>query len=410
MLKNTGRGLVFDRTDEPCPPPAIVRFTPRGRLLVPLCTTKADVMELCAAPGDMLPRAGLLAVSENGDKQVFCPVSGLFEGIEKRRKPGVGLIPCAAIRPDRFQPVQEGSLPAAVTADAARIRETARRAAIVDEYDGLPLAQKLSCAPAGTPVVGDALDDQPGLFANLSVLHERGEIAAAGLRLAAAAVSTPEGACFFAAAGYFPDGYLRESYGGFPVRNLSGRYPARVRLGCAVPPLIIGVQALCALARAVAHGAVQTACAVAVGGDGVDRPQVLEVSVGTPVSELLAFLDVTGQINRLVCGGVMTGSILSPDAPVTPDLRAVTVLRTAYEPKSAPCTGCGACADVCPQNLAPLYLMQAAQNGKFDRVAKLGAGRCMRCGCCSYVCPAGIDLSAGIAALQRAPEVMRCEP
>jgi len=163
-----------------------------------------------------------------------------------------------------------------------------------------------------------------------------------------------------------------------------------------------------------------------IGGSAFARPANARVRVGMPVAELLGPYEHTPPA-RLILGGPMRGrSVNGTDTPVTRDAEALVGLQ---EPKKRlfgglrplwggdsytnvaaplpdgakrataglngqprPCVSCGDCVDVCPQNLFPIRLAQAAERGELMTARDLGLDACIECGLCSYVCPSKIPL------------------
>ena len=56
------------------------------------------------------------------------------------------------------------------------------------------------------------------------------------------------------------------------------------------------------------------------------------------------------------------------------------------------CIHCGFCVQVCPMQLQPLYLYQAAMIEETGMMAAFSLLDCIECGCCSYICPGKIPL------------------
>ena len=166
--------------------------------------------------------------------------------------------------------------------------------------------------------------------------------------------------------------------------------------------------------------------AMTIGGSAFGRPANARVRVGTPVAELLRPYEHTPPA-RLILGGPLRGrSVSDADAPITRDTGALVGLRepkrrlfgslrpmwradsytnvAAPLPDGAkrataglngdrrPCISCGDCVDVCPQNLFPVRLAEAAERGELMTARDLGLDACIECGLCSYVCPSKIPL------------------
>ena len=69
------------------------------------------------------------------------------------------------------------------------------------------------------------------------------------------------------------------------------------------------------------------------------------------------------------------------------------ILQPEELPKATPCIRCGACADVCPENLYPQQLYWHTQPHNTKALADLRLERCIECACCDAVCPSHIPLA-----------------
>lgn len=152
-----------------------------------------------------------------------------------------------------------------------------------------------------------------------------------------------------------------------------------------------------AISRAVRHGQPLVSRVVTVSGQGVREPANVEVPLGTPVEDVLAFCGGLHPVtSRLIAGGPMTGQMLpSIRVPVvkgTLGLLALTAEETVEQPP-APCIRCGSCVAVCPCGLVPADMAQALRRGHYDSAQKMGVADCIGCGSCSYVCPSHIALA-----------------
>ena len=86
-------------------------------------------------------------------------------------------------------------------------------------------------------------------------------------------------------------------------------------------------------------------------------------------------------------------AVASLDVPVVKTTNALTILSVdpdeGKDGKYDPCISCGRCGSVCPNGLMPMMMMEAAENGDWERYEKKLYGlECFFCGSCSYICPA----------------------
>ena len=166
--------------------------------------------------------------------------------------------------------------------------------------------------------------------------------------------------------------------------------------------------------------------AMTIGGSAFETPSNVRARVGTPVADLLKPYGHRPP-SRLVLGGPMRGrGVDDADAPITRETGALIALaepkrklfgslrplwradsytnvaapmpdgakqaRSGLNGERRPCVRCGDCVDVCPQNLFPVRLAEAAERGELMTARDLGLDACIECGLCSYVCPSKIPL------------------
>lgn len=191
----------------------------------------------------------------------------------------------------------------------------------------------------------------------------------------------------------YPEGGERQL-----IKVLTGEeVPAR-----GVPPdigyLCQNVGTAAAVARAVVHGEPLISRIVTVTGEGVARPQNLEVRLGTPVADLVRACEgYTDRAAYLLMGGAMMGFPLADDSlPVIKSTNCIVVAsREEIRPRAAamPCIRCGECAEACPAQLLPQQLYWHARAGELDRLDEYHLFDCIECGCCDVVCPSQLPLT-----------------
>lgn len=84
------------------------------------------------------------------------------------------------------------------------------------------------------------------------------------------------------------------------------------------------------------------------------------------------------------------------EVPVPVDPRPARILaRDRRHDPAAPelaCIRCGACQEVCPEDLLPQELHWYCRDGAWDDAEVRGLDACIECGRCNQVCPSNIDL------------------
>lgn len=194
----------------------------------------------------------------------------------------------------------------------------------------------------------------------------------------------------------------------FPTKYPSGGEKQLIQIltGVEVPsgglPADIGI--LCqnvgtcvAIHEAVINGKPLISRITTLTGEALARPMNVEVLLGTPVGELLAFAGLDqGKLNRLIMGGPMMGFTL-PDFAVpliktTNCLLASTTAELPPPPPAMPCIRCGECAEACPASLLPQQLHFFAIGQEHEQLKAHNLFDCIECGACAYVCPSSIPL------------------
>lgn len=152
-----------------------------------------------------------------------------------------------------------------------------------------------------------------------------------------------------------------------------------------------------AVSEAVKEGKPVTERVITVTGEGVVRPSNLLVRIGTLAGDLLEECGgLHDSARKLIAGGPMMGiAQTDADFPVvkgTSGLLALTAGEVEPVP-IRPCIKCAKCVNVCPVDLVPAFIAQAAEHNQFQRAEKLHAADCIECGCCAFICPARIPLT-----------------
>lgn len=152
-----------------------------------------------------------------------------------------------------------------------------------------------------------------------------------------------------------------------------------------------------AIYRAVELGEPLISRITTLTGKALNTPCNLEVLIGTPISELLAFCGLNQEkLERLIMGGPMMGfSVTDVQAPVIKSTNCLLAATAEELPKPAPeqaCIRCGMCAQACPASLLPQQLHWFSKAKEFDKALKHNLLDCIECGACAYVCPSNIPL------------------
>lgn len=131
---------------------------------------------------------------------------------------------------------------------------------------------------------------------------------------------------------------------------------------------------------------------VTVTGDAVSKPGNYIVRTGMSHEELMQ--EAGGFIStpkKIISGGPMMGmSMYDLNVPIVKTSSSILAFTkdTAEEIEPGPCIRCGRCLTVCPGRIAPLKIMEAAEQFKNETFEALSGMECCECGCCTYICPA----------------------
>jgi electron transport complex protein RnfC len=391
-----------------------------GQLILPLQDYDGNDVAATVAPGQRLDK-GQRLTGLDGEMVFHAPSSGRVVGIEHRplAHPSNRSAPCIVIATDGEERWGEHRLTPLVDFDHYSPQQLLRRVheAGVSGLGGaaFPSARKLAAADVELLIV-NGVECEPYISCDDMLMRARAREVVGGVlimrhilrsrrNVIAIEEDKPEAYQAVAAAlaelGAEADIVLRAIPALYPgggerqlIRILTGyelagdSYPTDAGIVCH------NVATAAALYAAVVHGRPLLSRYVSVTGEGVARPRVLEVLLGTPVAELIAQCGgYTGAAQRLIIGGPMMGFALHDDAAaITRGSHCVLVQRAPPPAPALPCIRCGACVGVCPVRLLPQQLYQYSRAGDFEQAQAHHLFDCIECGCCAVVCPSRIAL------------------
>ncbi len=135
---------------------------------------------------------------------------------------------------------------------------------------------------------------------------------------------------------------------------------------------------------------------ITISGSIVKDPKNLNGRIGTSFQSLFEKCGgAKEEIGKIISGGPMMGfAIPDLNAPMAKGSSGLLFFnkKMAKLDKEHTCLRCGRCVDVCPHNLIPSMISNAAKNEAWEMAEKAGAMDCMKCGTCAYVCPAQIKM------------------
>ncbi|MDO4798309.1 MAG: electron transport complex subunit RsxC [Coriobacteriales bacterium] len=181
------------------------------------------------------------------------------------------------------------------------------------------------------------------------------------------------------------------------LRNVTRRSVPRGGHLTDVGALLFNVTTMSQIGRFLQDGMPLVKRRITVMGDIVERPQNLEVFIGTPIGEILDHCGLTEQPRKIVIGGPMMGvTQVEFSSPIVRQNSGLLALGEAASqvPQTTACIRCDACVSSCPMHLAPIAIQKAYQRTDVEALDQLMADLCVECGTCSYVCPAKQPLAA----------------
>lgn len=335
-------------------------------------------MQPLVQPGDRVRAGDLVARSVPGaarQLRAYSPFSGIVAGV------GADIV--VAGEPDAVRPLQAyGS-----------VVDTVREAGIVGMGGAMfPTYLKLARNP-GVPsldtIVVNALESEPYVTCDRRVLAEHRAEVDAGAGLVAATVGATRVVMAADDAGY-PGGDER-----ILVRRALARELRRRGRPPEVGVVVLNVQTIRAIARAVNERRPPVERVLTVGGGAVGRPGNYVVPMGTEVGHVLDVCEVDRTRTAVVFrGGPMMGTAATPDTTIVAGTIAVLALTRdeLSVRRDNPCIRCGRCLDACPFELPVGQLVRRPTVAVLD---------CVECGLCEFVCPAERRLVARMRSLKR---------
>lgn len=189
---------------------------------------------------------------------------------------------------------------------------------------------------------------------------------------------------------------------------VTGRKPTYGKGPESAQTLVLELEPIIALAKALRDGQPMLDRVVTVAGPALRRGGHYRIPVGTSFADVLRHVGLNRPVNRLIEGGHLTGrTVATLEAVVTKQTSAIIAIDSGHEhiPVPGPCLRCGWCQDICPVGLDPLALLDAFERSDFERVRRLYPEACLECGLCSYVCPADLPLTEAASGMKRAATI-----
>lgn len=165
--------------------------------------------------------------------------------------------------------------------------------------------------------------------------------------------------------------------------------------------MVMNVTTIACISKYLETGMPLTTKRLTVDGDIVNKPQNIEVIIGTPLQEVFDFCGgFSAEVGKVLYGGPMMGICVADlSQPILKNNNAVLAFsREMATPKKATnCIHCGKCTNACPLGLSAKEIVEGYNSHDVELLNELRTDLCMSCGTCSFVCPAKRPLCPSIA-------------
>ncbi|HEV8605797.1 MAG TPA: 4Fe-4S dicluster domain-containing protein [Tepidisphaeraceae bacterium] len=131
-----------------------------------------------------------------------------------------------------------------------------------------------------------------------------------------------------------------------------------------------------------------------------NESQYVLAAVGTPVRDLLDWLEINPDRSAVFCGDLLAQNLATADTVVGASELKIHTLPPSSDSPSTPCVRCGWCVDQCPMAVHPARLLEASQQEDKHMALSAGLEYCIECGICSYICPSQLPLASSIRKLK----------
>lgn len=352
---------------------------------------------------------------------IISSVSGEVKAIESRLLSSGAKATCVVIANDgQYEPIEGlGEERDYKTLSKDEIRQIIKDAGIVG-MGGAGFPTSVKVAPKNEDdieyVIVNGAECEPYLTSDYRLMLEKPEELVMGLRILVSLFIKAKG--IIAIEDNKPDviaklQYLTENDPDIEVKVLKTKYPQGAErqiisvttgrkinsrmlpadAGC----IVDNVQTILAVYNAVCKSTPSMSRVMTLTGDAMAKPMNYEVKFGMSHAEVLEEAGgLKCEAKKLISGGPMMGmAMYDLNTPVTKTSSSILAMSEDQVADSQPtnCIRCGRCASVCPGQLIPQLMANAAEKDDLATFQKLNGMECYECGTCTYVCPAKRQLT-----------------
>ena len=279
-----------------------------------------------------------------------------------------------------------------------------------------PVHVKLSPRTPVDVVIINAVECEPYLTADHSLMLEKPEQILIGVNLIMKAVGVKKG--YIAIENNKPDAIAlmtekAKNFAGIEVCPLKVRYPqggekqlidAVVGRQVPNPPalpadvgaIVQNVGTAYAIYEAVMKNKPLFERVVTVTGKSLANPSNFLTRMGTPMSQLIEKAGgMPDDCGKVIGGGPMMGkALITTEVPVCKGSSGLLLMTEAESRRGeeSPCIRCAKCVGACPMGLEPYLLAKLSEAADWERAEAEDIMTCIECGCCQFTCPSNRPL------------------
>jgi len=133
---------------------------------------------------------------------------------------------------------------------------------------------------------------------------------------------------------------------------------------------------------------------VTISGSAVKNPDNYEIFIGTPIKDILKYLNIAEPNLDISMGGYFMGvPIKNLNAGILKTTNSLIIDFKKPNDITEECINCGFCVTECPQELLPQQLYKFSKTEKVNNLLINNVHHCIECGICDTVCPSNIDIT-----------------